>query len=188
MFMNTDQSMHNKKPIVILAICGSIAAYKACELVRLMSSHSIDTHVLMTRNAQRFIGKVTFETLTGNKVFSTEWEEGMMHIEMKNRADLMVVAPATANMIGKLANGIADDVISSTYLAMQKPVIIAPAMNPGMYNHAAVQRNLTTLKNDGSLIVSPEKGVVICGDDGPGKLASIDDIFSHIMNVLEKGK
>lgn len=176
---------NKKKPVVILAVCGSIAAYKVCELIRQLTKSQIETHVIMTQNATKFIGKVTFETLSGNKVFSSEWEEGMLHIDMKNKADLMVVVPATANMIGKMANAIADDVVSSSYLAMQVPVIVAPAMNPGMYTNKAVQRNLSQLKEDGVVIIEPASGLVICGDEGQGKMADVLHIYKQIVKRLE---
>lgn len=160
----------NEKSIII-AVTGSIAAYRACELVRSLMKQGCSVQVIMTENAQRFVGKLTFQTLTGQPVFINEWEEGMLHIDLKRKAAVFAVIPATANIIGKFACGIADDIVSSTYLAMQCPKVIAPAMNPGMYSSPAVQRNLKILKNDGVLILDPVDGTVICGDEGKGKIA-----------------
>ncbi len=158
---------------ILIAVSGSIAAYKICDLVRSLVKQGYPVRVVMTKNAERFVGRVTFEALTGHKVYSSEWEEGMVHIDLKNLAAIYAVMPATANTIGKMANGIADDIVSSTYLAATCPVLVAPAMNPGMYTNAAVQRNLKQLGEDGVQIVDPGSGEVICGDTGQGKMADI---------------
>ena len=170
---------------IVLAISGSIAAYKSCELVRSLSQkENYSVHVIMTPNAERFVGKVSLQALSGQRVFSSEWEEGMLHIDMKKLADIYVVAPATANAIAKFANGIADDIVSSAYLAMACPVVLAPAMNPTMYAAPAVQRNLTLLQQDGVHIIAPTQGEVICGDTGQGKMAAVTTIVSEIQNLL----
>ncbi|MCB1157402.1 MAG: phosphopantothenoylcysteine decarboxylase [Leptospiraceae bacterium] len=171
---------------ILIAVTGGIAAYKTCELIRLLVKDGYSVRVLMTENAQQFIGRITFETLSGKPVGIEEYEFGMPHIEMKNRAAVFAVVPATANSIGKLANGIADGLLGSTYLALQCPTIIAPAMNPAMYFHPAVQRNLKTLKEDGALIVEPEEGIVACGDFGPGKLADVEKIKKAILSKYPK--
>jgi len=173
---------------IIIAVTGSIAAYKSCELVRNLTKKGFPVRVIMTKNATQFIGKITFEALTGKPVRIDEYDTGMAHIEIKNLASVFAVVPASANIIGKLANGIADDLVTSTYLANTSPVLIAPSMNPGMYMHQAVQRNLQILKNDGASIVSPDKGVVVCGDEGYGKLASIDVIEEEIIKLHLIGK
>jgi phosphopantothenoylcysteine decarboxylase len=168
---------------ILIAVTGSIAAYKSCELVRNLVKSGYPVRVIMTLNATEFIGKITFEALTGKPVLIDEYESGMPHIESKNGVSVMAVVPATANIIGKLANGIADDLVTSTYLAMQAPVLIAPAMNPGMWNHPATKRNIDQLKEDGVFILSPQDGVVICGDEGQGKLADVQTIESKIIQL-----
>ncbi|MFN3603686.1 MAG: flavoprotein [Leptonema sp. (in: bacteria)] len=170
----------------VIAITGSIAAYKTCELVRNITKQGIPVRVMMTKNATRFVGPLTFSTLTNKKVIVDEWEEGMLHIDIKNEASVFAIVPATANMIGKIANGIADDVVSSTYLALDVPVIIAPAMNPNMYLSKAVQRNLKILKNDGVIILEPTEGEVICGDMGYGKMIDIYTIEKTILEYHNK--
>ena len=174
------------KPSIVLAITGSIAAYKCCELVRSLLKKSYSVQVLMTENAGRFVSKLSLETLTGKEVMTSEWEEGMRHIDLKNMAGIYVVAPATANCIGKFAHGIADDLVSSAYLAMQCPTLLAPAMNPGMYSSPAVQRNLQVLKKDGVKIADPAHGEVICGDLGQGKMASLEDIITGIEALFSE--
>lgn len=159
---------------ILIAVSGSIAAYKICDLVRSLTKQGFPVRVVMTKNAERFVGRVTFEALTGHKVYSSEWDDGMVHIDLKNLAGIYAVMPATANTIGKMANGIADDIVSSTYLAATCPVLLAPAMNPGMYASPAVQRNLRQLREDGVQIVDPGSGEVVCGDTGQGKMADIE--------------
>ncbi|GBF49955.1 phosphopantothenoylcysteine decarboxylase [Leptospira ryugenii] len=171
---------------IIIAVSGSIAAYKTCDLVRSLSKKSLPVRVIMTKHATEFVGKITFEALTGKEVRIDEFDTGMAHIEIKNIASVFAVVPASANIIGKLANGIADDLVTSTYLANTSPVLIAPSMNPGMYMHPAVQRNLKILESDGVHIVRPDKGIVVCGDEGYGKLASIEQIESEIISLHQK--
>ena len=166
---------------IVIAVTGSIAAYKACELVRNLKKDGYPVRVIMTKNATEFVGKITFEALSGSPVRIDEYETGMAHIETKNIASVFAVVPATANCIGKFANGIADDLVSSAYLAASCPVIIAPAMNPNMYMNKSVQRNIRTLKNDGVLFIDPSSGVVVCGDEGYGKLAEVSIIQSKII-------
>jgi len=173
---------------IILAVSGSIAAYKACDLVRNLAKEGYPVRVLMTENARHFIGKITFEALSGNKVITDEFESGMAHIELKNSCSVFAVVPATANIIGKMANGIADDIVTTTYLAVSCPVLVAPAMNPGMYAHKATQRNIQLLAQDGVEIIDPANGVVICGDEGQGKLAEIATIQKRIMDLYNKNK
>ena len=171
--MGNEIIQNQSEKSIIIGVTGSIASYRTCELVRNLSKQGYPVRVLMSQNAERFIGRVTFEALSGNPVFSSEWDAGMAHIDIKNMAALFAVVPATANIIGKMANGIADDLISSTYLACACPIIVAPAMNPHMYSNAAVQRNLTTLAGDGVEILDPTHGEVVCGDEGQGKLAEL---------------
>lgn len=170
---------------ILIAVTGSIAAYKTCDLIRELIKKNYSIRVIMTPNACHFVSKITFEALTGKKVLVDEYESGMPHIDSKRNVALMAVVPATANIIGKFANGIADDIVTSTYLANQAPVLIAPAMNPGMWNHPATQRNIQTLIQDGVKIISPVDGLVVCGDEGQGKLANIETILKEIISTLK---
>lgn len=170
---------------IIIAVTGGIAAYKTCELVRNLTKLGYPVRVIMTHNATQFIHKNTFEALTNKPVLVDEYESIMAHIEIKNLAKVFAIVPATANIIGKMANGIADDLVSSTYLACTVPVIVAPAMNPGMYANKAVQRNIKQLKEDGVIIIDPNDGIVVCGDEGTGKLADIEEIQKKIIEIYE---
>jgi phosphopantothenoylcysteine decarboxylase/phosphopantothenoylcysteine decarboxylase/phosphopantothenate--cysteine ligase len=168
---------------ILIAVTGSIAAYRTCELVRNLTKEGYPVRVIMTEHATHFVGKITFEALTGKPVKIDEYESGMAHIEAKNIAGVFAIVPATANIIGKFANGIADDLVTSTYLATTCPIIIAPAMNPNMYLSKPVQRNLETLSKDGVHIIDPTKGVVVCGDEGFGKLAEVSMIQKTIIDI-----
>jgi phosphopantothenoylcysteine decarboxylase len=172
---------HASKEIVI-AITGSIAAYKSCDLVRNLTKSNYPVRVIMTKNALNFVGKSTFEALTNKPVFIDEYESYMAHIEIKKIASVFAIVPCSANMIGKMANGIADDLVSSTYLASQCPILIAPAMNPFMYTHPAVQNNLKTLKKYGVIVIEPQEGLVVCGDEGKGKMEDIFKIEEIIVS------
>ncbi|RHX82053.1 phosphopantothenoylcysteine decarboxylase [Leptospira yasudae] len=178
--------MANPGKEILIAVSGSIAAYKACELVRNLTKEGYPVSVIMTAHATEFIGPITFEAMTGKKVRIDEYEQGMAHIDAKNSAAVIAVVPATANIIGKMANGIADDLVTSTYLAANCPVIVAPAMNPFMYSHSAVQRNLKRLAEDGVILADPSEGVVVCGDEGYGKLADISVIQKLILDVYKR--
>jgi len=174
---------------IILGITASISAYKACDLARMFVKDGYDVHVVITEHALKLITTLTLETLTGNKVYTDFgcWERREMgHIELKDNAALYLIAPATANIIGKIANGIADDLVSTTFLSCKSPVLVAPAMNPNMYSHWAVQENIKKLIEHGVHFVDPEDGLVACGDTGKGKLAEIDTIFEMAKNVIEK--
>jgi len=168
---------------ILLAVTGSIAAYKAADLARSLSKQGYPVRVIMTENAARLVGPVTFEAITGQRVFRSEWEEGMLHIDMKNLAAVFAVVPASANIVGKFAHGIADDIVSTTYLAATCPKIVAPSMNPGMYSHPAVQRNLAQLRDDGVRVVDPGEGVVVCGEQGPGKMAAVEEVEAAILEA-----
>lgn len=171
---------------IVIAVTGSIAAYKTCELIRNLKKDNLPVKVIMSHNATKFIGKITFEALTGNSVMVDKFESGMPHIEVKNFASVFAVIPATANTIGKMAHGIAGDLLTSTYLAANCPVVIAPAMNPGMYSKKVVQRNIELLKNDGVIVLDSQKGVVICGDEGYGKMADISEIQKILTQLHQK--
>ncbi len=165
---------------VVLGVTGSIAAYKACELVRLFVKGGDDVHVVMTDHAREFVTPLTFRTLSRNPVACglfddpAEWRPG--HVGLAEAADLVVVAPATANIIAKAAHGIADDLLSSVLLATRAPVVIAPAMNDGMWANPATQANVAALKARGVRIVQPAEGELACGTNGPGRLAKVEEI------------
>jgi phosphopantothenoylcysteine synthetase/decarboxylase len=173
---------------VILAVGSSISAYKSCDLARLFVKGGYDVFAVLTENAAKMVSPLTLEALTGNQVFTdkTLWKKHEMgHITLKDDAALFLAAPATANMIGKFANGIADDIVSTTFLAVACPVLIAPAMNPNMYSHKAVQSNIRRLKEWGVKFVEPADGPVACGDQGIGRLADIDTIYRAAAGVIE---
>ncbi len=177
------------KQKIIFGISSSIAAYKACDLARMLTKDGFDVFCVLTENATHLVAPLTLQTLTGNPVYTTsfalQWRE-MGHIELKDNAALLLVAPATANIIGKFASGIADDLLSTTFLAVDCPVVIAPAMNPNMWKHRAVQENIKKLKEWGCIIVEPETGLVACGDEGQGRLASIESIYEVARNAIKR--
>jgi len=166
---------------ILLGVCGGIAAYKAAELVRLYVKSGAQVHVVMTRSAQEFITPLTFQTLTGNPVhtdlFNLYQEKEIGHIALADRADLFVVAPATANLIGKMAAGIADDLLTTTLMATKAPILLAPAMNVNMWEHPATQRNLDQLREQGCRVLEPDTGFLACGWEGKGKLPDPETIF-----------
>ena len=181
-------SSEMKKPCVVLGVTGGIAVYKACELLRLLQKRGIDVFVVMTRNACRFVAPLTFETLSGHPVAvdtfdrPQTWE--VEHIALAKRADLFLIAPATANIMGKMACGIADDMLSTTVMATRAPVLVAPAMNTGMWENAAVQQNVKTLRARGVEIVAPVSGHLACGDSGAGKLEDVAVIAERACELL----
>lgn len=181
-------SSEMKKPCVILGVTGGIAVYKACELLRLLQKRGIDVFVVMTQNACRFVAPLTFETLSGHPVAvdtfdrPQTWE--VEHIALAKRADLFLIAPATANIMGKMACGIADDMLSTTVMATRAPVLVAPAMNTGMWENAAVQQNVKTLRARGVEIVAPVSGHLACGDNGAGKLEDVAVIAERACELL----
>ena len=173
---------------IVLAVSSSISAYKSCDLARLFVKGGYDVHVVLTDNATKLVSPLALEALTGNPVYSNEtlWVKRQMgHINLKDDAALFLAAPATANIIGKFACGIADDIVSTTFLAMICPVLIAPAMNPNMYNHPAVKLNIEKLRGWGIKFVEPDSGIVACGDEGQGKLADINRIYEVACGVIE---
>jgi len=173
---------------IVLAISGCIAAYKAAELVRQIVKQEGQVHVIMTANAQQFVAPLTFQTLSGNPVvtelFRLYDERHIGHISLAQRADIMVVAPATANNIAKAAAGIADDIVSTVLTATRAPVLFAPAMNEGMWASPVVQRNIRTLQDLGYHFIDPGWGDLACGAQGPGRLADVDDIMDAIITIL----
>ena len=177
-----------KKKCVVLGVTGGIAAYKACEILRLLQKWGMDVFVVMTKNATRFVSPLTFETLSGHPVAVDTFERPatweVEHIALAKRADLFLIAPATANIIGKMACGIADDMLSTTVMATRAPVMIAPAMNTGMWDNPAVQQNLKTLADRGVHVVAPAVGYLACGDNGAGKLEDVEVIVQRAIDVL----
>jgi phosphopantothenoylcysteine decarboxylase/phosphopantothenate--cysteine ligase len=173
---------------IILGVSSSISAYKAYDLTRLFVKEGYQVFVVLTENALNLVSPLTFETLSGNPVYTQSYttdRREMGHISLKDNASLLLVAPATANIIGKFAGGIADDLLSTTFLSVKCPVMMAPAMNPNMYSHVAVRENMARLKKWGVSFVEPDTGTVACGDTGQGRLAEIEKIFEAAKNVIE---
>jgi phosphopantothenoylcysteine decarboxylase / phosphopantothenate---cysteine ligase len=179
---------------IALGVTGGVAAYKAAELVRRLQQEKLDVQVVMTRGAQEFITPLTFAALTGQKVITDLFsaaggapanvESAIEHIAVAQRIDLLVVAPATADVIGKFANGIAEDFLGTLYLATKAPVVIAPAMNVNMWDHKATQDNVATLRARGVHIVDPDDGYLACGMVGAGRLAATETIARKVCEVL----
>lgn len=173
---------------IVLGVTGGIAVYKAAELLRLMAKAGAAVHVVMTRAATEFVTPLTFQTLSGNPVhtelFNLIQEQEIGHISLADRADALVIAPATANCIGKLANGIADDLLTTTVMATKAPLLLAPAMNVNMYQHPVYQENEQKLRRLGCRVVDPEAGFLACGWQGAGRLAPPERIFAELCRLL----
>ena len=173
---------------VVLGVTGGIAAYKACELCSRLRKSGAQVYVIMTKNACEFVAPLTFETLSNHPVVTDTfkrpdtWE--VEHVALAKRADLFVIAPATANIMAKMACGIADDMLSTTVLATRAPVLIAPAMNTGMWDHIATRENAETLKRRGVHFIGPEGGFLACGDNGAGRMSEAKDIFEAAEKIL----
>lgn len=176
---------------ILLIVSGGIAAYKALELIRLASKAGLDITAVLTKAGAQFITPLSLQALTGKKVyqdlFSLTDESEMGHIQLSRVADLLVVAPASADLLAKMANGLADDLASTLLLATDKPVLVAPAMNVRMWEHEATQANLTLLRQRGILVVEPDSGPMACGEYGPGRLAAPEVILSQIEAILRNG-
>jgi phosphopantothenoylcysteine decarboxylase/phosphopantothenate--cysteine ligase len=177
-------------PVVVLGVTGCIGAYKACEVLRELQRRDVDVHVAMTAAATRFVTPMTFEALSRHPVFHDQWAPGangdIRHISLADEADLLLVAPATANVLGKFARGIADDALTTLYLATRAPVLVAPAMNVNMLEHPAVQENLATLRARGVGVVEPGSGYLACGWLGKGRLAEVGEIVDGAMAALAR--
>jgi phosphopantothenoylcysteine decarboxylase/phosphopantothenate--cysteine ligase len=175
-------------PTVVLGVTGCIGAYKACEVVRELQKRDVDVHVVMTEAATRFVTPMTMEALTRHPVFVDQWALGeqsdIRHVSLADAAELLLVAPATANTIGKFARGIADDALSTLYTATKAPVLVAPAMNVNMFEHPAVVENLEILRARGVGVVEPGTGYLACGWLGKGRLAEVEDIVGAAMRTL----
>lgn len=177
-----------KGKTVILGVTGSIAAYKAANLASLLKKQHADVHVIMTRNGTQFINPITFESLTGNKclvdTFDRNFQFQVEHVELAKRADLAIVGPATANVMAKLAHGLADDMLTTTLLACQCPKLIAPAMNTRMYEKPVTRDNEETLRRYGWKVIAPAVGYLACGDTGAGKFPDEKLILEHILREI----
>ncbi len=173
---------------VLLGVTGSIAAYKACEIISLLRKKDIEVKCVMTPSAEKFITRLTLETLTDHKVaidmFELPEERDPAHISLADEADLILVAPATANIIGKVASGICDDILSCTICASRSTVLFAPAMNDRMYTNPIVQENKQYLTKKGYLFVDPVEGHLACGRTGVGHLAPVEDIVKKVEELL----
>ncbi len=171
---------------MLLGVTGSIAAYKAALLTRLLVDAGADVRVILTTSAQRFVGAATFASLTGNPVHTSLWERPgeVVHVRLAHEADVAVVAPATANVLAKLAVGLADDLLTSTLLEATCPLILAPAMHTGMWQHPATASNAATLLGRGALLVGPAFGALAAGDEGLGRMAEPDEIFQAVVRSL----
>lgn len=177
-----------KGKCVVLGVCGGIAAYKAASLASMLRKAECEVHVIMTKNACEFITPLTFETLTGNKcitdTFDRDFEFDVKHISLAKKADLIVIAPATANVIAKLANGIADDMLTTTVLASKAVKVVAPSMNTNMLNNPITQDNLKKLESYGFCVAAPASGRLACGDTGDGKLPEPEELYAHIERLI----
>ena len=181
-----------KDKTVVIGVSGGIAAYKACDVVSRLKKLNANVHVIMTKGATEFVTPLTFQSLSQNYVVSDMFEEpktwDVEHISLAKKADVFLIAPATANVIGKIANGICDDMLTTTVMATTGKVLIAPAMNTNMYKNPILQRNISTLKELGYNFVNPESGRLACGDVGEGKLASPDTIVEAVVDLLSNEK
>ena len=179
---------------IALGVCGGVATYKAAELVRRLQQEGLEVQVVMTQSAQEFIAPLTFAALTGQKVITNMFsdpsggpanvESAIEHIAVAQRIDLLLVAPATANALAKFARGVADDFLTTLYLATTAPLIVAPAMNVNMWEHPATQENVEMLRARGVRVVEPDEGYLACGMTGPGRLASTEAIAQAVCEVL----
>lgn len=179
---------------ILVGVTGGIAAYKSAEMVSQLHQHGANVKVIMTRSATEFVTPLTFQTLSHNPVYTNMFNHfppgaeryDPKHISLADEADLLLIAPATANIIGKIANGIADDLLSTVVMSVKCPVLVAPAMNETMYHHPVVQENIGKLRKLGYKFISPEKGYLACGKVGEGRLASIETIIAAVIKLLGK--
>ncbi len=180
-----------KKETILIGVSGGIAAYKTCELVRMLVKSNYNTQVIMTEHAAEFVTPLTFKTLSNNPVFINMFEENketaMPHISLSKQGDIMVIAPATANVIGKIANGIADDLLTTLCLSFPKKIILAPAMNEKMYENPIVRQNISKLKSykDKYILLGPEKGDLACEEKGMGRMTDIKNIIKAVKDEIK---
>ena len=175
---------------VLLGVTGGIAAYKACILTRLLTQAGATVQVVMTPSATRFVGPDTFAALSGRPAYTEVWEEpgSVLHVRLARQAHMAVVAPATANVIAKLARGIADDLLTSTLLEATCPLVLAPAMHSGMWEHPATQANVRALQERGTAVVGPATGPLAAGDEGTGRMAEPEDILAAVEDLASRGR
>jgi phosphopantothenoylcysteine decarboxylase/phosphopantothenate--cysteine ligase len=177
---------------LLLCVCGGIAAYKAAELVRRLRDSGAEVRVAMTADAHHFVGAATFQALSGNPVRDSLWdaaaEAAMGHIELARWPDRIVVAPATANTLARLAHGLADDLVSTLCLATEAPILVAPAMNRVMWAHPATQANVETLRSRRVRILGPASGGQACGETGEGRMVEADDIVAAVTESFSGGR
>jgi phosphopantothenoylcysteine decarboxylase/phosphopantothenate--cysteine ligase len=175
---------------VLLGVTGGIAAYKACILTRLLRLRGASVRVVMTRSAERFVGPATFAALSEHRVYTDVFEEPgrVLHVRLAHEADVVVVAPATANVIAKLAFGIADDLLTSTLLEADAPLVVAPAMHTGMWSHDATRANVAAIVERGARVVGPVHGSLAAGDEGMGRMSEPEEILDAIEDVLSRGR
>ncbi len=174
---------------IVLGVSGGIAAYKAAELTRLLIKAGARVHVVMTENGARFVTPTTFQALSGNPVWTDPWDDrranNMSHIDLTRSADALLIAPATANMLAKLAHGIADDLLSTLSLARDCPLLVAPAMNRQMWHNPATQRNVSQLRADGIAVIGPDAGEQACGEVGEGRMSEPEVIVEALISALK---
>lgn len=177
-----------ERKTVVIGVTGGVAVYKALDVISRLRKNDIDVHVIMTKSACEFVNPLSFQSLSQNMVVTNMFDEPkhweIQHIALAKKADLMLIVPATANIIGKVANGIADDMLSTTIMATHAPVVFAPAMNTNMYLNPIVQNNIEKLKNYGYKFIKPESGRLACGDVGTGKLADTELIADKVISML----
>jgi len=174
---------------VLVCVCGGIAAYKVCEVVSKLVQRGAGVTVTMTRSARKFVGPTTFQALTGRRVLTSLWSAAdpndVQHIALTGEADLVLVAPATANIIGKIASGIADDAVTTLVISAASPVVLAPAMNDRMWANLIVQQNVASLKKRGFTMVGPGEGWLACRSIGPGRMAEATEILETVAAKLK---
>ncbi|GHT36514.1 hypothetical protein AGMMS49593_01570 [Endomicrobiia bacterium] len=177
-------TLENKN--IVLGVCGGIAAYKSCDIIRRLVRLKANVECILTKGGSKFVTPLTLQTLSKNKVYTSMFDTldtctwSINHISLAKKADVIIVVPATADIIARLACGRSDDLLACTVLASKAKVLICPAMNSNMFNHKATQTNIETLKSYGCKFIMPEKGILACGDSGDGKLAKIDVIVSAV--------
>ncbi len=181
-----------KEKTVILGVTGSIAAYKIASLASALVKLHAEVHVIMTKNATNFINPITFETLTGNKclvdTFDRNFEFSVEHVSLAKKADVAMIAPASANVIGKMAHGLADDMLTTTVLACQCPILVSPTMNTRMFHNPIVQDNIRILKKYGMEVIEPASGYLACGDTGEGKMPEPEVLLQYLLKALTEKK
>lgn len=185
------QEERKLKKNIVVGVCGSIAVYKTCEVVRKLIKNKWDVKVVMTKNAQRFISSLTFEVLSRNPVYVDMFEKKVYeedHIALSDFANIILICPATANIIGKVASGICDDLLTTTIISFSGPVIFAPAMNENMWKNKILQENVEKLKKFGYYFIEPEEGELASGKIGVGRLADIEKIVNFVEGIYKKDR